>query len=386
MHVVGLIFEANPFHNGHKHLINSAKALFPNSPFICITSTSFTMRGEISIINKFDKVKILQNESIDIILELPISYTLQSADYFAATSVSILNQIGITDIVIGCETTDIKLFEKFYNIITSNEFTQLFKNNQSKQNSHKKIFTDTLIKMGIDKYEIDEFNKPNFTLGFQYYRTIREQNLNIKLHLIKRTSDYYQKESTNSNIASASYIRETFQKNEDISKYLPYNPHFIDLTTAENNLLKIISFQTLQFPFIDPFTEINGNKEGIGNYIMKNGDFTHNYSNLLDSLKNKKYSLSRIRRVLISLLIQLKTVDFSKMNYLRILGINEIGLNYLNTLDKTTKKMIFSSPNELKDLPEPLRYEIIASKLYGILTNNPNIYLNEYKLPIRKKE
>lgn len=386
MHVVGLIFEANPFHNGHKHLINSAKAIFPDSPFICITSTSFTMRGEISIINKFDKIKILQDQNIDIILELPICYTLQSADYFAATTVSILNQIGVTDIVIGCETTDIKQFEKFYDLITSNEFSQILKDYSSRQTSHKKIFTEVLKNMRISISEIEEFNKPNFTLGFQYYRVIRDQNLNIKLHLIKRTNDYYQKENTNSNIASASYIRETFQKNEDITKYIPYKPHFIDLTTAENNLLRIISFQTLQFPFINPFKEINGNKEGIDNYIMKNGDFTHTYSNLLDSLKNKKYSVNRIRRLLISLLIQLKTVDFSKINYLRILGINEIGLSYLNALDKTTKKMIFSSPNELNKIPESLHYEIIASKLYGILTNNPNIYLNEYKLPIRKKE
>lgn len=385
MPVVGLIFEANPFHNGHKHLITNAKNLFPDSPLICITSTSFTMRGEISIINKFDKIQILQNENIDIILELPVCYTLQSADYFAWSTVSILNQIGVTDIVIGCETTDLKKFERFYEIINSNEFLKTFKNNSTKT-SHKKNFTEVLTKMKIEASEIEEFNKPNFTLGFQYYRVIRDQNLSINLHLIKRTSDYYQKECSNSNIASASYIRESFQKNEDIDKYLPYKPNFIDPRAAENNLLKIITFQTLQFPFTDPFKKINGNSEGLGNYIMKNGDFTKTYSNLLDSLKNKKYSVNRLRRILISLLIQLKMVDLSSINYLRILGINKTGLNYLNSLNKTTKKMIFSSPNELAKIPETLRYEIIATKLYGILTNNPKIYLSEYKLPIRKKE
>ena len=138
--VVGLILEANPYHNGHQYLVNKAKTLFKDSPLIAVTSTSFTMRGEISLISKFEKTKTLLNEGIDLVLELPISSTLQSADYFAYNTVSTLHKLGVTNIVVGSENNDIKLLEYYYEFTSSNEFKKLFKDNLSLNLSYKATF------------------------------------------------------------------------------------------------------------------------------------------------------------------------------------------------------------------------------------------------------
>lgn len=386
MKVVGLILEANPFHNGHQYLFNKVKAMFNDATIICVTSTSFTMRGEPSILNKFDKIETILNAGGDIIMELPINYTLQSADYFAWATVSILNKMGVTDIVIGSEITDIDKFAELYKEINSSEYNIHFKKIAKDGKSHKHSFSETLSIRGYSPDEIAKFNEPNFTLGFQYYRTIQDQNLKIQLHLIERTCNYYQKEATSETIASASYLRELYQKGLKIDNFIPYKPHFSNLTAIENNLMKIITFQSLKFPFEDPFDKINGNTEGIGNYILKNGDFTSTYQVLLDSLKNKRYSISRIRRIIISLLLGIEKTTTDSLDYLRIIGIDNKGIKYLNSLPKETKNLIFSSPNELKRINQSIYYEILATKLYGLLAEIPNLYLNEYKLPIRKKE
>ncbi len=385
MDAVGIILEANPFHNGHLYLLNSAKKLFPDSTFVAITSTSFTMRGEISVLDKFSKTKILLNYGFDIVLELPITYTLQSADFFSSSAVNILSKLNITKIVTGSEVTDLNLFKRIYDISSTKEFKDKFKLNLLNNNSHKTTYSNTLSSLGINNKDIELFNKPNATLVFQYYKSIKDNNLNISLHLIKRTNDYYEKISTSSNIASASFIRENLNDLDKITSFIPYNPCFIDITKSEKVIIALIKFQTMSYPNQNPFLGINGNIEGIDNYIMKNADFRNDYNTLINSLKNKKYSLSRIRRILISLLIKMNKVDFSNINYLRILGLSLNGKEYLKTLPKEIKQLIFSSPNELKDLDENLNYEILATKLYGILINDNNFYLNEYKLPIKKE-
>ena len=80
MKVVGIIAEYNPFHNGHKYQIDKIKEKYPDSLIIVCLSSSFTQRGELSIINKFDKTKIAINSGVDIVVELPYVYTTQSSD------------------------------------------------------------------------------------------------------------------------------------------------------------------------------------------------------------------------------------------------------------------------------------------------------------------
>ena len=87
MKVIGIIAEYNPFHNGHIYQIKKIKEQFPDSIIIAIISTCFTERGDISIINKWNKTKICLENDIDIVLELPTAYTIQSADIFLAQPV-----------------------------------------------------------------------------------------------------------------------------------------------------------------------------------------------------------------------------------------------------------------------------------------------------------
>ena len=115
MNVVGIIAEFNPFHNGHAYYINKIKEMYPESILICVTSSSFSQRGELSILNKWEKTDIALNNNIDLVIELPYFFTVQSANTFAHASLQILNEFKIDTLVFGSESNDIELLKKYAN-------------------------------------------------------------------------------------------------------------------------------------------------------------------------------------------------------------------------------------------------------------------------------
>ena len=378
--IFGIVIEANPFHNGLKYFIDIIKQDYKPDVLIAVTSTSFSMRGEISLIDKFDKTKILLENGIDIVLELPFTSAIQSADFFAKNSIKILSDIGVTDIIFGSETTNINLYETVYQILEENKFNS---KNLSKKNNFKLL----LEKYCFNNNDINTIESPNFTLGIQYIKFIKDNNLDINYHLLQRINNNYHDKVVNSNIASATAIRTNFKKGLDINKLIPYNSDiFINIDNAENNLFNIIKYNyKVNNNYIKTDFLLN---EGIQNYIHNNGDFNNNYYNFIEHLKNKKYTISTICRSLLHNLLETSDTNNQKNEYIRILGINNTGLDYIKSLNKTVKEKIFSSPKELEfknnsEISEILNYELKATSLYEVITNK-KILINEYKLPIRK--
>lgn len=381
MNVIGIIIEANPFHNGHKYLIDEIKKQYPNNLIVAVTTTSFTMRGEVSVINKFDKTNYLLDAGVNIVLEFPFILSMQSSDYFAANAVKILSDIGVTDIICGCEDNNINNVYDIYRIETSAIFKEKFKEILNLHKSYKQTYELTFKELKVDQYLIELFSKPNFTLAYQYYKAIKTNHKHINFSLIKRTNSY-DNEDLSCSIVSAKAIRKAVYEKLDCNKYLPFEENIIDLTTAENILLNIINYKVQ----IDKTYSETINSEGIINYIFNNIKIDVDYKTTINNLCNKRYTISRIRRHLLYLLLNINEF-YHNSTYLRILGIDKLGLNYISTLDKTIKSNIFSSIKELKS--KDLCYniaeiELKATKLYSQITKNKDLLIKEYQLPIRK--
>ncbi len=386
MKVFGIILEANPFHYGHQYLINEIKKEYKPDLLIAITSTSFTMRGEISLLDKFTKTNLLLENGIDIVLELPFILGVQSADYFAKNCVDILNLLKITDLAFGSETTNINLYYQFYDFISQ----QQIDTNDFKAYSKKQQINALLHSSNFSKEDISIINMPNFTLGFQYIKSIMDSNYPIHYHIIQRLYNNYDDTIPKGKIASATSLRTLLKNNEDITNYLPYHKNnIIDLNKAELKLFTLLEYQYIVNDKI-PSTYF-GLKEGIHNYIKNNGDFSNTLQTLQNSIKNKKYTISLLNRCMLHSL--LNTDELKYNHYIRILGINHQGIAYLNTLPKNCKTFIFASPKEIKNknlfdtsIQKILHYELKATKLYQIISSKKDLYQNEFKLPIRKEK
>lgn len=379
MKVLGLILEINPLHNGHVYFIKKAIDEVKPDYTICVISTNFTSRGEISVINKFDKTKYLLDLGIDVVLENPFIGYNCSADYFAYNSINILSQFKVTDIAFGVELFDLDLLKNLEKISSSSIFDAKIKEYLDKGFSYSTAANKAILEITNDNNYALEYSKPNNTLAIQYIRSINKINNNINIHLIRRIdNDYFEKETSGS-LSSATSLRKRIKENLSISEFTPFDLNMIDLNKANDNI-----FDLLKYKVINNDLNYLGVKEGFENRLTS--ETFKNYKTidqLIENCETKRYKANYIRRVIMNIITSLDPNTSQQIDYLRVLGFNKKGNKLISKLDKDTKKRIITSP-KLSD-SKILNNELMTTKLYGLITNNFNLYLEEYKIPIRKE-
>lgn len=371
MKIIGLIAEYNPIHLGHIYQIQKIKELYKNSIIILITNSTFTQRGEVSIINKWDKTKISLNNNIDLIVELPFAYATQSADVFAKGALEILNNLKIDTLVFGSESNNI---EKLTNIVD----TQL---NNPNYNKLVKKYLDTGINYptamsktlkDILGYTITE---PNDLLGISYIKEIKRNNYKITPVSIKRTNNYHSN-IVESNIINASLLRKMYNNNEPITNYIPKNVElylYKNLTT--NSYFPYLKYKIITTKDLSIYQTVD---EGIENRIKKAISFSNTWEELIKNIKTKRYTYNKINRMLIHILTNFTKEEATnlKIDYIRILGFNQKGKKYLNQIKKELPVPLITNykPNKSKLLDLELR----VTSIYELPTNT-NLTEQEYK-------
>lgn len=367
MNVIGVIAEYNPFHLGHLYQINKIKEMYKDSIIIAIVSSSFTQRGDVSILNKWDKARIALDNGIDLVIELPYFYAGQSSDIFAKGAVTILNYLGIDTLVFGMESddinnlklmADIQLNDKNYNNIVK----EYLSNGYNYPTALSKAIKDIL---NLDIY------LPNDLLALSYIKQVKLINNNIDVIGIKRTNDYHSKEIT-SNIVNASLIREQFKNNLDISNYIPnYDTNKL-YNVSVNDFYPLLKYQILNnINNLDKFLTVD---EGIDNRIKKYIKNSNSWDELVNNIKTKRYTYNKINRMLMHILFNL-TKEESKdiaIDYVRVLGFNSKGRSYLNKIKKN--KDINIVTNYKDGISKLFDLENRVNNIYAIIVDNKLIY------------
>ena len=208
MEAVGIICEYNPLHNGHIYHIEQVKKLFPGKAIILVLNGYFLERGEISILSKENKAKLALIYGVDLVVELPFIFGTQSADIFADAAIKILGYLGCNYLVFGSERNNVEILKKVADIQEQKEY-----NEKVKELLATGINYPTALAKALN-IEEDIFN-PNDLLGISYIKAIQKNKLNITPVTIKRTSTYHSK-TENTNIISASNIRNKLKQKENI--------------------------------------------------------------------------------------------------------------------------------------------------------------------------
>ena len=339
MKYIGIICEYNPFHNGHLYHINKIKELFPDSSIILVMSGNFTQRGDASIINKWDKTEIALKNNIDLVIELPFEFVCESADIFAYGAISILNYLKVDYIVFGSESNDIKLLNNISNVQLSDEY-----NKKVKEYMKNGINYATCLSKALNDFGFKNIKNPNDILGISYIRELNKMNSKIIPLTIKRTNDYNDKNLC-SNITSATSIRENI-KNNDIKEYVPDNVY----PYLKNKLYFIEDyFPLLKYKILSEIDNLNiyqGVEEGIEGKIKKVIYESNSYEELISNIKSKRYTYTKIKRILLAILVGFTKEDFkkhNKINYIRVLGFNKKGRQYLNKIKKEIDIPIYTN-------------------------------------------
>ena len=383
MKVLGLVLELNPLHNGHQYFIDQAKQKVNPDLTVAVISTNFTMRGDISVIDKFTKTKLALASGIDVVLELPFLSAVNSADYFGYNALKILTDFGITDLAFGVEIADYEKLTKMKTIIDSDSFNEQIKKHLSLGLSYSTSAFKALSSQITDQEIINNFTLPNNTLGIQYLRAIDTLKKDIKVTLIKRIDNNFFDQQLTGSISSATAIRKHLEANDDISAYVPNHQlkvNYIKSRDAEEHLLTILKHQyTIHHPSY--FQNILGVSEGIENRIANFIFQANSYQELIYNIQTKRYPINKIKRLLLHIILNTnKDYEGKHLNYLRLLGANDNGLSYLNQLPKEIKNIVITSFK--KNDNDLVLKELQATKLYGIITKQNDLYLEEFKIPI----
>lgn len=361
MKIIGLIAEYNPFHNGHRYQIKKIKEIFPDSLIILCLGSYFTQRGDISILSKQDKVKISLEYGIDLIVELPLMYTVQSGDIFAYQSIKILNSLGIDTLVFGSESNDIEFLHK----LALKQESPLYQENVRKYLKLGNNYPSALAKA----LEVNFSFKSNDLLGISYLKAINKINPNIKAVTIKRTNNYLDTVSDD-NIISASNIRDRFYREEDVSKYTPC---YKELIRIDYSLyFKLLKSKIMTLDNLDNYLDVN---EGIDNLLKKIILECNSLEELIKKLKTKRYTYNRLNRMFIHIILGLKK-DYPNEEYLRILGFNN-------------KSQAYLKKNKIKENYKGTRcyhMELKGSCLYDMLSNQDTYHLEIKNRPLFKAE
>jgi len=360
MKVTGIIAEYNPFHNGHLYHINKAKELTNPDLLVCVLSGNYNQRGDLSIMNKFDKTKVALENGIDLVVELPFIYTCQNAYVFGSSAVNILKQLKANYLVFGSETNNIEELNKYADLeIDVTRLKELMHDGNSYPSAYG-LLAGSLY--------------PNDILAVSYLKALKESD--IKPIAIQRTNEYHSEDLNI--IASASAIRKAIKNN-------------IDYSIASNIKIEQPIFNEMLYPYIrnlllttskQDLANIFLVNEGIENLLKKNAALYSNYEDFLNNSISRRYTKARIQRVLMMLANQIKKDDVNKLselNYVRVLGFNQKGQEYLKQIKKDTNiiTLFKNIPEDYKDI------EWKTSCIYSSLLNDGDSYLKqELKGPI----
>lgn len=390
MNITGIITEYNPFHNGHIYHLTEARKNTNADGIICIMSGNFVQRGGPAIVDKWKRTEMALNNGVDLIIELPTFYAVSSAEFFAKGAVSILNSLGIVDnIFFGSECGDVNKLIEISQVLVNEDCTykSILKKNLDKGLTFAKAREKSLIEY-LNNDEINDILlSSNNILGIEYVKSILKLNSSIKPMTLKREGSKYNDRELSSSFSSATSIRETLKNNNSIENLVNLIP---------NESYKIFSkLQEDQYPFVfdeDMFKFIkykiqtnciNFNNlyeitEGLDNKIMKEINNSNTYDEFILNIKSKRYTYSKISRLLTHIYLGLDDNSFVSINnptnlYARVLGFNKTGREILSLIKANSTIPLITKVPRFTDNPL-LKLDIRATAAYSILNNkiNPN--------------
>ena len=363
---IGIICEYNPFHNGHLYHLEKIKEKDPSSTIILVLGTSFSQRGEISILNKWEKTEIALHYGVDLVIELPFIFATQSADFFAKGAIEILNHLKCEEIIFGSESNNI---EDIKTLITASENIEYEK--IVKEYLNDGLNYPTALSLALKKLTNKTVETPNDILAFSYLKQIKKINSNIKASSIKRTNNYHEKELTEK-IASATAIRENLKENNDISDFIPEKTQEIlkrNQRNYEEKYFELLKYKLLSEEDISKYQTV---EEGLENKILKEIKSSNSLEELIKKVKTKRYTYNKIKRMLTHILCSLtkEEAKIEHVTYLKVLGFSNKGQEYLNKIKKEVKIPIITKIK--KEHYNLLKIDLRVTDIYNLITNSNN--------------
>ena len=392
MKVSGIICEYNPFHNGHLYHIQKTRENGADH-IVAVMSGNFVQRGDTAVIDKLERARLAVRSGADLVIELPVQYSIASAEGFATGAVYLLDALGAVDeLSFGSECGDADTLLKAMETVNTTAVSHAdeIKSIMEKGYTYPRALSSVV--NGIDPEAAAIISEPNNLLAIEYLKALKKLESPIKPFTIKRFSAQHDGKKAEDGFASASFLRERIQKNADISEFTTsewaaaISAALSKGETASLSRLERVILYKLRSSTTDEISQIYDVGQGLEHRIY-GARMAGSLDELLFTVKTKRYTMARIRRIILALLIGITKEDMRKLPpYGRILAFNERGREILARA-KGAAKIPFASSiaklSQIGDIAERFaELEIRASDIYGLALETVTSAQKDYRAKI----
>jgi len=317
MAVIGIIAEFNPFHNGHKYLLEQASGLK-----IIAMSGNFVQRGEPAIVDKWTRAQMALEAGADLVLELPFLVSVQAADFFAKGAVDILERLGIDHLMFGTEE-----------VLDYESISKVYGEKAEQMEAYLAGLSDSLSYPQKTQAMWQEFaglnfsgSTPNHILGLAYAKAVAGRD--TKLCPIQRQGAGYHSLSANQEFASATALRQNLDQPDFLKKFTPAH-HLIEAApkVTWSDLFPYLRYQIVTCPNLTDFYQVNQELAVRIRVALKSSE---TIEELVEQVATKRYTKARVRRLLTYILVGARQEELP--SGIHILGFSEQGRQHLSQL------------------------------------------------------
>jgi len=362
--VTGIICEYNPFHAGHKKQLDIVRQQDPTGAIVCLMSGDFVQRGAPAVFDKTVRAKAALLAGADLVLELPVTGALSSAEGFAATGVSILSPF-CQQLSFGAENAVSEALIAIAESLLSSAFSEHLKLQLEKGLSFPAARQAALTEMGVDPALL---SLPNNILAVEYCKAILAQKSDMKPAPILRQGSYHDTAPDQEN-PSATSLRALIEKRQDWVSYIPAEARATleyatvhSLAYGERAILAKLRTMTDA-----KFEQLPFGSEGLWRKLMHAARKEATLEAIIAATKSKRYTRTRIDRMVLCAFLGITDEMLrSPVPYVRVLALNDRGREVLKQARKTGH-----FPNIGQRLDEPYQdLEDRCSALYGLFARN----------------
>lgn len=343
---IGVIAEYNPFHKGHAYQLSKVNELFPDKKIIVLMSGNYVQRGEPAIFNKYLRTQCALSDKVDIIFELPLLYATASAEYFASSAIIAFQKMGVVDMIcFGAESDNLPILQEIAHVLATEPgfYKDLLQKELKKGSSFPKARM-AATSAYLNHTEIEQImQQPNNILAIEYLKAIERYKVAITPVVIKRIGSGYHDTGITDNFSSATAIRKSLlTSTTDINSAIPEKSvHILQNTYNAKPLFMTDFYDNIQYALwkeashLEQYLDVS---QSLANQLRTHSPYSQTIDELLHVLSSKNYTTTRIRRVLLNILLNIKKsdMDYYKNNgyitYLRLLGFQKNASTILKTM------------------------------------------------------
>jgi predicted nucleotidyltransferase len=368
MKACGIVVEYNPFHNGHKFHAQEARKKSGAEVVVAVMSGNFLQRGEPAIIDKWQRARGALENGVDLVVELPPAWSVQSADFFAKGAVKILHSLGCSSLCFGTDAPEPFDYEAFARFEENNQelIDQLFQENASENQT----YTQKMHRAFAAVYPefLTEARLPNHILGMRYAWENLQYPTPMKLFPIPRKqAAYHSQELPHGEIASATAIRQAVKSGQEIQAYVPQSvgKDLLGPWVDWETFWPLLQYQLIATPLEQLKTRYQVT-EGL-EYRIKDCLHASSFADFMALLKTKRYTRARLQRLMCYLLFQATSEEVhqaQKDTGIRILGFTPAGQSYLKQVKKASSLPLLSKFGKKES--ERFGYSLRVDQIYQL--------------------